>query len=141
MGMNRKKVNLELTLSITEETLNALMNYRNQRNLPSLDDAASALLADKLGKTSSPLWTDSEILGFHDGGKKILAALCKEPMSPKEISRETGIMGDALRAHLAHLTRRYKKLKKEYLHLRNENIGKYEVNPKYLETISRLLVD
>ena len=141
MGMNRKKVNLELTISITEETLDALMDYRNHRDLPSLDDAASALLADKLGKSLSPLWTDSEILGLHDGGKRVLAALCKEPMSPKEISQETGIAGDALRAHLAHLTRRYNKLKKEHLHIWNEDIEKYEVNPRYLETISRLLVD
>ena len=140
MEMNRKKISLSLNISVTEETLNALMEYRNGRNLPSLDDAASALLADKLGKSPSPMWTDSEILSLHEEGKKILAALCKKPMSPAEIAQEIGIEAGALRAYLAHLTRRYNKLEKEHLHLWNENIEKYEIHPRYSDMIARLLL-
>lgn len=139
MEVEHRKVNLKLNISITEETLNALVDYRNRRGLPSLDDAASTLLADNLGKSSSPMWTDSEILALGEGGKKILAALCKSALSPREIAQETGINSGALKAHLAHLTRRYKKLKKEYLHRWNENIDKYEIDPRYSKTISRLL--
>lgn len=140
MELNRKKISLSLNISVTEETLNALLEYRNRRKLPSLDDAASALLADKLGKSPSPMWTDSEILSIHEGGKTILVALYKKSLSPAEIAQETGIEAGVLRAYLAHLTRRYNKLKKEHLHLWNDNIEKYEINPRYSDMIARLLL-
>jgi hypothetical protein len=140
METKPKKINVKVEVSMTEETLNALMTFRNSRGFPSLDETVSELIASKLGKSSTPMWTDSEILAIHEGGKAILKVLCGKAMSPAEIAQETGMGKGELRAHLAHLSRRYKKFTKEPLHVWNENIEKYEANPKYIEMLSRLLV-
>jgi len=139
MEIRSKKISLKVDVSMAEETLSELMAYRNNRGFPTLDDAISEILASKLGKSSSPMWTDSEILAVHEGGRAILKALCRKAMSPAEIAQEAGMGEGELRAHLAHLSRRYKKLKKEPLHEWNENIEKYEISSKYLDMLSRLL--
>jgi hypothetical protein len=139
METKPKKISLKVEVSMTEETLSALMTYRDSRGFPSLDEAISELVASKLGKSSSPIWTDSEILAIPEGGRTVLKILCKKAMSPAEIVQEAGVGEGELRAYLAHLSRRYKKLKKEPLHIWNESIGKYEANPKYIDMLSRLL--
>lgn len=139
MESKPKKISIRVEVSMTEETLSALMTYRDKRGFPGLDEAISELLASNLGQSSSPMWTDSEVLAIHEGGKRILKALCSKAMSPAEIVQETGMREGELRAHLAHLSRRYKKLMKEPLHIWNESIEKYEINPKYLVMLSRLL--
>jgi hypothetical protein len=82
---------------------------------------------------------DRALMARAHGGRKILRALGKKPMPPSEISSSLGTSDGELRAYLAHLTRRYMKLKKEALHQWNENIQKYEINPKYSRMIQRLL--
>lgn len=139
MQTSPKKMIAKVELHMTEETLNDLMAYRNSRGFLSIDEAISEIVASKLGKTSSPMWTDSEVLAIPDGGRTVLGALCKKAMSPAEITQETGIDEFKLRAYLAHLSRRYKKLQKDPLNVWNESIEKYEVNPKYIAMLSRLL--
>jgi hypothetical protein len=134
-----KKMIAKVELSMTEETLHDLMAYRDRRGFPSIDEAVSEIIASKLGKTSSPMWTDSEILAIPEGSRAVLGALCKKSMDPAEITQETGISEGKLRAFLAHLSRRYKKFQKEPLHIWNESIQKYEVNPKYIDMLSKLL--
>jgi hypothetical protein len=139
METKPKKIIAKVELSMTEETLNDLMAYRKTRGFPSIDEAISAMIADNLGNTSSPMWNDSEVLAIPEGSRTVLGTLCKKAMAPAEIVQETGISDGKLRAYLAHLSRRYTKLQKEPLHLWNESIGKYEVNPKYIDMLSRLL--
>lgn len=139
METKPKKIIVKVEVSMTEETLGALITYRDSRGFPSLDETISELVARKLGKSSSPMWTDLEILAIPEGGRTVLKVLCKKAMSPSEIAQEASIGEGKLRAYLAHLSRRYKKLQKEPLNIWNQSIEKYEVNPKYIDMLSRLL--
>lgn len=139
METRPKKINVKVEVSMTEETLTDLVAYRNTRGFPNLDEAISELVASKLGKSSSPMWTDSEILTIPEGGRTVLKVLCRKAMSPSEIAQEAGMDEGKLRAYLAHLSRRYKKLQKEPLHVWNESIEKYEANPRYIDMLSKLL--
>ena len=135
-----KKVKIEAVVSLTEQILDSLVAYRNTRGFLSLDEAISAIVTDHLGTSSTPLWKDAEILNMPEAEKQIIKAVFQSgSMTPSEIVNKTGISDTSLRGHLAQVTRRYRRLKKEPLIKFNKATGKYEPDPRYREMILRLL--
>jgi hypothetical protein len=135
-----KKVKINVTVSLTEETLEVLFNYRKTRGFPSFDEAISTIISDSLGSSSTPMWTDTEIISMPDAERQIIKTIfVNGSMSFNEIANKTGINDDSLRGHMAQITRRYRSLKKEPLIKFNETTGKYEPESRYREMILRLL--
>jgi len=115
--------------------LRALLDQQRARGLPTIDKTIGLILAEALGNSYGPMWTLAEIAALGEGKKSVLRALAKTAggLDPHNLTSQAGT-GEATKAFLAHLTRRYKH-GKEPLHQWDEATQKYLVNPKYRDII------